>query len=341
MNQLTVIQTMSPQDIFTSGNLDTILGKISEEVKAQTVDISTNAGREEVKSLAYKIARSKTFLDDLGKKLGEEARVKLNAINAERKKACDHLDSLKEDVRRPLTDWENAEKKRVADHELELKTIADIGLRAHNEWQTINGDYFQQMIDDLNRHKCDWQEFAVRGKNEIEQALIKLHAGKQKREQYDKEQTELAQFRAAEQERLKKDHEEKIAAAARHEVEQKAKAEAADAARKAEHDRLKIIQEKEESDRRAAQAIKDREEAEARAEREKLEAVEKEKQRAERERLAAIEAEKVREKNREHAAKINNAVLTALSCIGVDEDMGKKIITEIVSGRVPHTKITY
>lgn len=341
MNQLTVIQTMSPQDIFTSGNLDTILGKISEEVKAHPVDISTNAGREEIKSLAYKIARSKTFLDDLGKKLGEEARVKLNAINAERKKACDHLDNLKEDFRKPLTEWENAEKNRVADHEKYLKNIVDIGIQVEMSWQTLTSEFINQQLGYLDSGNRNWEEFSIRAKNEIQITRIKLHEAIDRKTRHEAEQAELTRLRADAQERLKKDHEEKIAAAARHEAEQKAKAEAADAARKSEQDRLKIIQEKEESDRRAAQAIKDREEAEARAEREKLEAVEKEKQRAERERLAAIEAEKVREKNREHAAKINNAVLTALSCIGVDEDMGKKIITEIVSGRVPHTKITY
>ena len=42
-----------------------------------------------------------------------------------------------------------------------------------------------------------------------------------------------------------------------------------------------------------------------------------------------------------HKTKINNEVLAALKLNGFDDETGKKIITAIVSGLVPHTKISY
>lgn len=104
------LQNKTAAEIYMSG-LDEILEKIRKEATAETFDISTKTGREAMASNAYKVARSKTLIDDMGKKLGEDARKTLDAINADRKKAVDYLNALKDEVRAPLTALENAEKE--------------------------------------------------------------------------------------------------------------------------------------------------------------------------------------------------------------------------------------
>lgn len=99
--------------LFENGGADPILARIKEEVDKFEPDLSTVTGRKAIASMAFKVARSKTTLDDLGKKLGEDIRGKLKTIDNERKKIKDKLDALKNDVRKPLDEWEEKEKKRI------------------------------------------------------------------------------------------------------------------------------------------------------------------------------------------------------------------------------------
>ena len=48
-----------------------------------------------------------------------------NGVNADRKAMRDDLDAFKVEVRKPVTDLENAEKERVAAHEAALLAIAE------------------------------------------------------------------------------------------------------------------------------------------------------------------------------------------------------------------------
>ena len=96
--------------------LEAVLTEI--ETAARSIapgDVNTKAGREAISSLAYKIARSKTFLDDkLGKPLVRDWKAKAAAVDKLRKLARDRLDALKAEVRQPLTDYEQAEADRQA-----------------------------------------------------------------------------------------------------------------------------------------------------------------------------------------------------------------------------------
>src|SRR5690348_15385756 len=104
------ISTLTPATVFAPGGMEGIISKLEAEVRAIDRDISTPEGREAVKSLAYKVARSKTALDEMGKELVAGIKKQAGAIDADRKLARDRLDALKEEVRGPLTAWEEAEK---------------------------------------------------------------------------------------------------------------------------------------------------------------------------------------------------------------------------------------
>ena len=78
-------RALVPAEVFATGGVRALLDKIEREVRAVRTDISTPAGRDQVRSLAYKVARSKTALDAMGKGLTDEWRTRTDAVNAERR----------------------------------------------------------------------------------------------------------------------------------------------------------------------------------------------------------------------------------------------------------------
>jgi len=112
--ELIVIEKENALTIFTTTNgLDPIVEKIKQEVSSLVPDVSTKSGRAEIASAAMKVARSKTYLDGIGKELVDKLKEQPKLIDAERKRIRDILDALKDDVRKPLTDWEIAEENRI------------------------------------------------------------------------------------------------------------------------------------------------------------------------------------------------------------------------------------
>jgi len=86
---------------------------IEREVAAFVPDTTTEKGRKEIASMAFKVTKTKTAIDAAGKQLNEDARAQINAIDAERRACKEYLGALATNVRQPLTDWEEAEEKRI------------------------------------------------------------------------------------------------------------------------------------------------------------------------------------------------------------------------------------
>jgi hypothetical protein len=350
---LAVVQKLTPAVVFAPGGVQDILDKITREVRSAQTDISTKAGREAVASLAYKVARSKTALDEMGKTLVADWKTKSAAVDAERRTIREKLDELKDEVRKPLTDWENAEKQRIADHEDAIVSIE----RMTQFDGPVSAADIKCRIDALaNRTPRQWQEFVQRASESslrVGKALEDMHDIAVKREA---EAAELARFRAEQIAREQKERDDKIAAEAaeraRIEAETKAKREADEAAAKAETERKRVEQERADAIARAERAEADRKAAAAKAEQDAKDAAEA----AERKQAAAIEAERkriaddaarearettAREANIKHRTKINNEVLAALEQILPSKDLAKAVVTAIAKGEIPHTRIGY
>lgn len=352
MNALVTIETLTPATVFAPGGVETIISKLEADVRAIKTDISTDAGRKEIASIAYKVARSKTALDEMGKTLVADIKAQAAKIDAERRVIRDRLDALKDEVRKPLTDWEDAEKNRVAGHEQAIAAMAQL---LHTP-ATGSADIRRYLEDLSGIMQRDWQEFAARATgtaDQVRESLNKTLSDFVKREE---EAAELARLRAEQAEREKKEREERIAREAaekaKAEAEAKAKREAEETARKAAAEQKRIEQEKADAQARAEKAEADRLAAIAKAERDAKEAAEK----AERDRLAAIEAEKrrheeaarraaaeaaAREADNKHRAKVNNAAVAALVSGGIAEDVAKAVVTLIAKRQVPAVSISY
>lgn len=105
------------------GGLEPLLQAIEKECRQAPAVTNTENGRKNIASLAYKIAQAKNRLDEIGKGLTEESRTFIKTINDARSDAWDRLEALQKEIRRPLDEWEQKEKERIAGHE---KAIADI-----------------------------------------------------------------------------------------------------------------------------------------------------------------------------------------------------------------------
>lgn len=206
--ELIVVDSLNPIELFAGDGMEPLLTRIETEVRSYSLDISTAAGREEVVSVAYKITRSKTTLDKMGKDLGEEYRKKVNALNAKRNMAVTRLESLRHEIRKPLTDWENAEKARVQKHQ---DGIADIKRLDMCSPVTPSAS-IQAAIERLSQfHGRDWQEFDSMAKTTISQVFESLTKKLEESKRNEAEREELARLRAAEQDRLKAEAEAKAA----------------------------------------------------------------------------------------------------------------------------------
>lgn len=362
---LAIIDIKNPLQLFTTPKgLDAVIDKIEAEVKTIDRDISTEAGRANVRSLAFKLAKSKNALDKMGKDLTDEQRAIVNAVNEERRRAWDRMEALQEEIRKPLTDWENAEKDRVAAHETGIKY-----LETADQWE------HPATIEIVNKRLADftpfyegrdWQEFRSRADTLYANGLAALNARLAQLVKAEEEAAEFARLRAAEQDRLQKEHEAKIAEeaakAATLEAERKAAQEAAavEAARKAEQEaaaqrerEAAAALKKAESERLAAE--KAAKEAQEKAELDQIAAAKKAKAdqdaavEAERQRVASEqEAERkmaqAREADKSHKAKIHNEVKAAILKAGAildAEERAQAITIAIAKGQIPHVKIIY
>ncbi len=161
--ELTVIDAQNAVQIFTGGGMSAVLDGIEAKVRSIHLDPSTPAGREEIRSVAYRVAKTKVALDNEGKKLTEGWREATKKVNDERKRATERLEVLSEEVRKPLTDFENKERFRVEANEEALKDITGLhAMVAASPAATL--DELGIWLTDLRNSNADraWEEFSQR-----------------------------------------------------------------------------------------------------------------------------------------------------------------------------------
>ena len=325
--------------VFQQPNgLEPYLQKIRAEIDAFVPDVSTRKGREEIASIAHRVARSKTALDGVGKELVAELKEIPKKIDAERKRVRDTLDAWRDEVRAPLNEWEAAEEARKARHQ---SAIDHINLRL--ECRDLDSTELRQNIGWLEAMLIDesWEEFEPEALRAKDKALAALREALVARQKYEAEQAELEELRRKQAEQEQRDREAAIAREAeeraKREAEQRAQQEREAAARRELELKLQAEQaerEKLEAQQRAEQATKDVEaRAQAAAE-------------AERQRIAAEQAEierqaKAREADKAHKASINSAAMQAFIAGGMPEDCAKQAVILIAKRQIPNVTIIY
>lgn len=333
MNELVTIEKSNAMEIFTTEKgLDPLLKKVRDEIDGFTPDISTAKGRKEIASIAHKVAKSKSYLDGVGKDLVAELKQKPKLIDAERKRIRDILDVWKDEVRKPLTEWESAEESRVNAHK---DSIAHL-ISYREARLDVTSSQLSNLLGTLNSIVIDdsFEEFESEAHKEQRASRKFLEAELPKIIAKEKEQAELEQLRKEAAEREQKEREERIA----REATDRAKQEAEQAAKA----------EREAAERRELELKM----AAERAEKERLEAIERAKQaevnakeKAEREAREEKEREEAelmkREENKRHCSKINNQALKSFIESGIDDALAKQVITLIAKKLIANITINY
>lgn len=320
VTDLVVIEKQNAMAVFTTKEqLDPIIEAIEKEARSLVPDVSTRKGRDAIASMAHKVARSKTYIDNAGKDLVAELKALPKQIDESRRIVRERLDALKDEVRRPLTEWE-AEQERI---------------KAEEAMNAMHAEALEMNI------RFD-QELAAKFEADHEMALLMnkdfdRDREEQRRlaEQAQRERDEQLKQEAAEQARRDAEakHKAELDAAARREAEEKARAELAE--------RQRI-----EAEQRAA---REKQEAEARAEREKAAAVEaerlkakqaEEKRLAEEKRIADEQAK--READVKHRKTVGTNIVNALtSHTSLTREQAIEVLTALKDDLIPCAKIHY
>ncbi|HBX8193649.1 TPA: hypothetical protein MIH46_19800 [Klebsiella pneumoniae] len=317
---LVVIEKKNAMAVFTNNDqLDPLIEAIEKEARSLVPDVTTKKGRDAIASMAHKVARSKTYIDNAGKDLVAELKALPKQIDESRRVVRERLDALKDEVRRPLTEWE-AEQERIK---------AEEAMNAlHAEALAMNEEFDRQL--------------AARIESDHEMALLMNDA-------FDREQAD----KAAEAERQRIAHEEEIkrmaAAAAAREVEQRAQREREEAAHReavlkaqaeqAERDRI-AAEQKAEADKKAAVEA-ERRKAQEEADRIRREAELREQARLAEEKRKADEQAR-READVKHRKAVGTEIVKALMAnTSLTRDQAIEVLTAVKDGRIPHTGISY
>jgi hypothetical protein len=372
---------MTAETFTNDEEFDKLYSQVKEAVDKHIPDTTTKTGRDAIASMAYKVARTKTALVAQGKKLTETWRDQTKKVNAACNTIEERLDTLKDEVRKPLTEWEDAEKERIAGHVERLDalvTYSKVGFgRSSAELQGMAAE-----LRDMKLGKDVWEEYSPQAgvahalavdtidrlyrtalKQEQEAAELEhLRAEKAERDRLDAERLAAEQ---AEREKAERAERERLA-------EEKRKADLIQAAEEAAHRvereaAAKIEAAKQEAaaaEQRHAEAIRLAEEARVReiedAKRREQDAAERHAREiadakaqaeresaAERQRVADAQAaeaaeQKRRDDDKAHRKAINTAIVAELvECAEITNAQAQKIVVHIVSGLVPNVTLKY
>ncbi|MCX9004755.1 hypothetical protein NLN86_24395 [Citrobacter portucalensis] len=295
-----------------------LIADIRQKASSVVGDVATVKGRGVYISMASTVRRTKTVIDDAGKKLVAEMKKRPALVDASRKKVRDELDALAVEIRRPATEWE-AEQDR-------LKAEEEARIAAEELAKKVETDHEIALLmnDAFDRETKAKVEEAERQRVAHEEELKRQAAEQAKREAEEKAAAELA---AAQQREA-----DAIAAKAQAELLAKQAQERAEReAKDAQERTAKLAQEARE------QAEREKQEAIAAEQRK---AQEKEAARLAEEKRIADEAAK-RAEDVEHRRGINAAAVQSLIDQGIPDDWAKACVVAIARGKVPATTINY
>lgn len=352
-NQLVALDDISIDKapaIYGHNKLTAYVALAREQAANEVPDLTTKKGRDRIASLAAQVSRSKTAVEKPGREYLKRIKEMPKAIEAELREFVNSMDALRDEVRAPLNEWEQAEADRVARHEAFVEMLKNAG--SVGEFSTVYT--IRQSIAGLEATIVDasLEEFEAEAHRVKASMLTQLRESLAIQEKREAEMAELERLRAEATQREQKEREARIAREAaeqaQREAEQRAQAERdaaakreADAKAAAEQRELQLKLEAEQSARRELEAQQRAEQAErdAEARAERAAAAERQRQADEQ---ARIEREaKAREANKAHQAAINRAALEAFIAGGMPEACAKQAVTLIAKRQIPNVAITY
>lgn len=354
--------------IYVAGGLQQFIDLVKGEVDGEVPDLKTRKGRERVASLAAKVSKSKTAVEKPGRDYLRRLKEMPKVVEAELRDFVTKMDALRDETRRPLTEWEAAEDARIDRHNDRLnwlKTLAD-------DLGELSSLHIKGLIAEAEGMQlgAHWEEFEAEAANAKDKVLTTLRAALQKREQFEAEQAELVRLRREAEERAEQDRirlaQEAAVEAERQRVAQAQQAEREAAARReqelldqaaaqereAENQRLQLKLQAEQAERARIQAEADRVATEQRMEQERQAAAlqaerdielarEDERRRADAAAAEILRQQEARERDQAHKTKVMGEAKTALMSLNITEELARAIVLKIARREVPNITINF
>ncbi len=317
---LVVIEKKNAMAVFTNNDqLDPLIEAIEKEARSLVPDVTTKKGRDAIASMAHKVARSKTYIDNAGKDLVAELKALPKQIDESRRVVRERLDALKDEVRRPLTEWE-AEQERIkaeeamnALHAEALVMNENIDLQRAVKFEADH-EMALLMNDAFDREQADKAAEAERQSIAREEEIKRLAEEKAKREAAEQAQREIDAAAAREREAIL--------------AKERAEREQREAAERAEREKQAAV----DAERRKAQEEADRI---------RREAEQREQARLAEEKRKADEQAR-READVKHRKAVGTEIVKALLAnTSLTRDQAIEVLTAVKDGRIPHTGISY
>jgi hypothetical protein len=337
-------------ELFVPNGLDKIIARVRQEVEQFQPDVSTEKGRKAIASLARKVASSSARLEDYGKNLSADIKIKARDIDAERKRMREALGELRDQARKPLTDYEAAVAAREEAHEQALKDVVE-----------LSNVPFGADVAEIERRIATLDEFALRPWEEFSERFSVANDAVSMRlthilAETRSQEAERVAFKKLEAERIAREAKEREAQQAKDAAErdERVAREATEkAGRESAEREAKAKRDTEAAEARATQAEAQREAAEQLAARQAKEAAERaqqaqeaavatEQKRAADAKAAEAAAAKARENDKAHKAEVHSAAIAAIVSLGLSEaPLAKAIVTAIAKDQIPNVRMVY
>ncbi|HDL7021931.1 TPA: hypothetical protein PXM49_001519 [Yersinia enterocolitica] len=311
------IKPESYPTLYVTNGLDKYLNQIRQAVN-EVPDVTTAKGRARIASLAASASRSKTAIEKPGREYLRHLKEQPKIIEAELRRFVIECDEIRDETRRPLTEWE-AEQERLK-QEAEAKKKAE-ELAAEIE---LAHEMALLMNDAFDRDAKEKAEEVERLRKDHEEFITQQAAEKAKREAEEKAKRDIE---SAEQ----RERDAKLA-------QERAEREKPEATELAERNRI-AAEQKAEREKQEAIAAEQRK-AQEEADRIKREAQQKEDTRLAEEKRIADEAA-ARAANVEHKRTINQQAVADLVAAGIPEECAVQCVKAIAKGQVSAIAITY
>ena len=122
---LSLIDPAKVPAYFAKGGCDPLIQTLQAELDRflPTIDISTPKGQKEVRSFLYKLARSRTAIDEAGKKFVAGPKAVAKVGDEERARVRKAIEAMEEKAGAALAEWESLQQKRIAAHQNAISEI--------------------------------------------------------------------------------------------------------------------------------------------------------------------------------------------------------------------------
>jgi hypothetical protein len=300
------IEDTQAREVFTYDKMIELCTLVESEARKHVPDVSTDKGRKAIASNAYKVSQSKTYVEKFGKALSAELKIEAKKVDKARKLFRDRMDSLRDEVRRPLAEWEKAEADRIAAEKLK----AEIEI-AHQEALEYNAflDKQKEIEEREKQLRIKQEEIARKEREEQIRRDAEERAALKAQAEIERKEREAAL-------KIKQAEEERRAAML---AEEKAKKDAEEAAKKAEQDRLEAIEAEKQKAKQAAER--------------------KERERIKKEREALEEKERIAADKNHRRLIIKEAELSFRKYCG--DITPEKAVSAICDGKIKHIHIEF